>query len=80
MLNSANIIEKDEAMYGFYGDIIEYIKNEIKNEIDAANFGVLEGPYSDIVEAIEPLKDSDNIIKISDNNGMGWTARELTER
>lgn len=80
MLNSANIIEKDEVTYGFYGDIIEYIKNEIKNEIDAANFSVLEGPYGEIVEALEPLKDSDNIIKISDNNGMGWTARELVER
>ncbi len=80
MLSNADVIEKDGAMYGFYGDIIEYIKNEIKNEIDAANFSVLEGPYSEIVEALEPLKDSDNIIKISDNNGMGWTARELVEK
>lgn len=80
MLNNADIIEKDEAIYGFYDDIIEYIKNEIRNEIDAGNFGVLEGPYGGIVEALEPLKDSDNIIKISDNNGMGWTARELVEK
>ena len=69
-----NVIEnKDGEAFGFFEDLREGLKAEL---VDAIENNALDavGHYSEIFEELERLKDYDGIIKLSDHNGMGWTA------
>lgn len=73
----SNVIENDAGeLFGFYSDLIENLKSEIirllQEEKGAPDPGVLAN-YSEIIEELTKLQEYDGIIKISDNNGMGWT-------
>lgn len=74
-----NIIEKDGETYGFYNDLLEYLKSELirllQEEEGAPDSGMLAN-YSEIIEELTKLKEYDGIIVISENNGMGWTAEK----
>lgn len=71
-----NIIEKDGEMYGFCNDLLEYIKNEIVTEIQNNNFSVINPDYVELLDDLTKMQEYDGIIKITDNNGMGWTAEK----
>lgn len=75
----SNVIEKDGELYGFYGDLIENLKSEIirllQEEKGAPDSGMLAN-YSEIIEELTSLEEYDGIIKLTDNNGMGWTAEK----
>ena len=73
-----NTIEKDGDIYGFYSDLVETLKDELiglLNDEGAPDPGAL-GNYSEILEELTKLNNYGGIIKISDNNGMGWTAEK----
>lgn len=72
------VIEKDGDQYGFYGDIVEMLKSEIIEAIERGHYEVM-GNYSEIFEELDKLKDYDGLIKISENNGMGWTAEKVAK-
>ena len=73
-----NVIEKDGDMFGFYSDILEHLKNEFIEEIKNNNFSVISPDWIELLEDVKRLEEYDGIIKISENNGMGWTAEKYT--
>lgn len=73
MANNNTIEGADGAAYGFYNDLVEMLKSELVDEINAGHYEIM-GQYSEIFEELTKLKEYGGIIKISDNNGMGWTA------
>jgi hypothetical protein len=73
-MTSNNTIEDAEgAAYGFYNDLVEMLKSELVGEINAGHYEIM-GQYSEIFEELTKLENYGGIIKISENNGMGWTA------
>lgn len=72
---SNNVIENDAGeLFGFYSDILEYLKSELVDEINNNNFSVISPDWADLMGELTKLENYGGIIKISDNNGMGWTA------
>ncbi len=77
---NSKTIEKDGDLYGFYNDLVEMLKSELLGALEdkgAPDAGAL-GQYSEIFEELTKLKEYDGIIKISECNGMGWTAEKVT--
>lgn len=74
-----NIIEKDGDMIGFYDDLVASLRGELikllQEEKGAPDPGAL-GTYSEIIEELERLREYGGLIVITDNNGMGWTAKK----
>ena len=76
MASKYNVIENDAGeLFGFYSDILEYLKSELVDSINAGHYEIM-GQYSEIFEELTKLENYGGIIKISDNNGMGYTIRE----
>lgn len=73
MAKNNTIEDADGAAYGFYSDLVEMLKSELIDSISAGHYEIM-GQYSEIFEELTKLENYGGIIKISDNNGMGWTA------
>lgn len=74
MASKYNVIKNDaDELFGFYSDILEYLKSELVDSINAGHYEIM-GQYSEILEELTKLENYGGIIKISDHNGMGWTA------
>lgn len=69
-----NVIENNDGeAFGFFEDLREGLKAELVDAIENNALDVL-GHYSEIFEELEKLENYAGIIKLSQNNGMGWTA------
>lgn len=79
-MKNHNIIEKDGELYGFYSDILEYLKSEFVDEINNNNFSVISEDWAELMAELTKLEEYDGIIKISDKNGMGWTAEKYEHK
>lgn len=71
-----NIIynERDECI-GYYADLVASLKHETKLLLDRDDFENAETICENLVELAE-LSEYDGLIVLSENNGMGFTARK----
>ena len=74
-----NIIENENEMYGFYSVIRAYLKDILERYLNDYNYSEAES-IIELIELLDKYKDSDNILMISDNNGMGYTVSELIKK
>lgn len=77
-MNENVIVDTDGDIFGFYSDVLEHLKSEFIEEIKNNNFGVINPDWIELLEDVKKLEEYDGIIKISENNGMGWTAEKFT--
>lgn len=76
---SNNVIYNDyDECIGYYDDIVAMYKEMLKKEIDLDNLEEVENLTEELQE-INELKDYDGLIVLSENNGMGFTARKYKE-
>ena len=74
-----NVIYNDyDECIGYYDDIVAMYKEMLKNEIDLDNLEEVENLTKELQE-INELKEYDGLIVLSENNGMGFTARKYKE-
>ena len=75
----ANTITNGEGdMLGFYSDMLETLKSELIESIDNGHYEILE-QYGEILEELGRYKESEELLILSDNNGMGYTVKTYTE-
>lgn len=74
-----NVIQKDDNIYGFYGDILEYLKEEMRTCINDNNFNFISPDQADLLDELTKYNNYDGILKLSDNNGMGWTVEKVAK-
>lgn len=79
-MNGDNIIlDRDDNAYGFYEDLYKFYTKQIETELKGR---AIENAKT-LIEELEELSDLcdyDGIIKISDNNGMGFSATPFTKK
>lgn len=66
------ITNNDGDMLGFYSDMLETLKSELIDSINNGHYEIL-GQYSEILEELGRYKESEELLILSDNNGMGYT-------
>ena len=74
-----NIIENENEMYGFYSVIRAYLKDILERYLNDYNYSEAES-IIELIELLDKYKYSDNILMISDSNGMGYTVSELIKK
>ena len=74
-----NIIENENEMYGFYSEIRAYLKDILERYLNDYNYSEAES-IIELIELLDKYKYSDNILMISDSNGMGYTVSELIKK
>lgn len=74
-----NIIENENEVYGFYSAIREYLKDILERYLNDYNYGEAES-IVELIELLDKYKYSDNILMVSDSNGMGYTVSELIKK
>lgn len=74
-----NIIENENEMYGFYSEIRVYLKDILERYLNDYNYGEAES-IVELIELLDKYKYSDNILMVSDSNGMGYTVSELIKK
>lgn len=74
-----NIIENENEIYGFYSEIRAYLKDILERYLNDYNYGEAES-IVELIELLDKYKYSDNILMISDSNGMGYTVSELIKK
>ena len=74
-----NIIENENAMYGFYSAIRAYLKDILEKYLNDYNYGEAES-IVELIELLDKYKYSDNILMVSNSNGMGYTVSELIKK
>lgn len=74
-----NIIENENTIYGFYSAIRAYLKDILEKYLNDYNYGEAES-IVELIELLDKYKYSDNILMVSDSNGMGYTVSELIKK
>ena len=74
-----NIIENENEIYGFYSAIRAYLKDILEKYLNDYNYGEAES-IVELIELLDKYKYSDNILMVSDSNGMGYTVSELIKK
>ena len=74
-----NVIQKDDDIYGFYGDILEYLKEEMRMCINDENFSFINAEQADLMDELTKYQNYDGILKLSENNGMGWSIEKVAK-
>lgn len=77
MGNNVIYNDKDECI-GFFEDLVSLYKGMMKNEIDLDDMDEVKHLAEELTELYE-LEDYDGLIVLSENNGMGFTARKYKE-
>ena len=67
------IFDRDDNAYGFYPDVYKFYTEQINTELKNKNIEQAQ-LLVDELEDIEKLSEYGGIIKLTDNNGMGFTA------
>jgi len=70
------IMTKDDDMLGYYEDLSRYFLDYSKELINNKEYDELEETL-DVLKELREYEESDNLLKISNNNGMGLTIHEL---
>lgn len=71
-----NVIYNDRnECLGYFDDLVELYKGMMKTELDLENFEEVENLAKEMQE-IEKYKDYMGLLVLSENNGMGFTARK----
>lgn len=65
-----NIIEKNDIIISFKDDLINYLKNELKRQIDKNIFDNID-EFGEIIQNLTHNYDYDDLILLTNNNGMG---------
>ena len=66
--------DRDECI-GYYKDLKKVIEEQLKEFLKEDNYEEVESMLEELKE-LETLKEYGGLIICSDNNGMGFTARE----
>ena len=74
-----NIIENENEIYGFYSAIRAYLKDVLEKYLNDYNYGEAES-IVELIELLDKYKYSNNILMVSDSNGMGYTVSELIKK
>lgn len=70
-----NIIIKDDLIYGFYSDLVSYLKKNIEIYVEQNNWEEIK-EVSDLLLDLNGWSDYEDILVITNYNGMGYTIRE----
>ena len=70
-----NIIEKDDNLIGYYDELKKYLKDCLILYVEQDNMDEVRDIADDIDELNE-LSEYDGLIILSENNGMGFSARK----
>lgn len=73
---SENVILKNDDMYGFYDDLYKSLKNNFIKAIENDDFSVISPDWLELIEELKKYEEYEGILKISENNGMGWSVEK----
>jgi len=73
-----NVILKNDDMYGFYDDLYKSLKNNFIKAIENDDFSVIGPEWLELIEELKKYEEYEGILKISENNGMGWSVEKYT--
>ena len=73
---SENVIFKNDDMYGFYDDLYKSLKNNFIKAIENDDFSVISPDWLELIEELKKYEEYEGILKISENNGMGWSVEK----
>lgn len=77
MDNNVIYNDKDECI-GYFDDLVALYKGMLKNEIDLDDMEEVQHLAEELTELYK-LEDYNGLIVLSENNGMGFTARKYKE-
>lgn len=60
---------------GYYKDLKAGLKEQAVEFLEAEQYEMV-GDITSMLLDLEEYKESDNLLVVSENNGMGWTIRE----
>lgn len=73
---SDNFIQRDNGdTIGYYSDLTRFNKEEIKKAVELNDWESVE-MFIEIQRELDHWTDSDGLVVISENNGMGWTVKQ----
>lgn len=67
------IFDNDDNAYGFYPDVYKFYTEQINTELKNKNIEQAQLLVEEL-EEVEKLSEYGGIIKLTDNNGMGFSA------
>ena len=67
------IFDNDDNAYGFYPDVYKFYTEQINTELKNKNIEQAQTLIEEL-EEVEKLSEYGGIIKLTDNNGMGFSA------
>ena len=70
-----NIIEKDNNIIGYYDELKKYLKDCLILYVEQDNMDEVRN-IADNIDELNELSEYDGLIILSENNGMGFTARK----
>lgn len=75
-----NTITNDNGdTIGFYQDLKVLLISEIEEELKHDNYAVLGDDRRELLEELDHYKESEELLIISENNGMGYTVKTYIE-
>lgn len=77
---SDNVIynSNDDSTIGFYADLREMLRKQACEFVNSGDYEQASSMCDDLLE-LDELRDYDGLIVLSDNNGMGFTARKYCD-
>lgn len=67
------IFDNDDNAYGLYSDVYKFYTEQINTELKNKNIEQAQTLIEEL-EEVEKLSEYGGIIKLTDNNGMGFSA------
>lgn len=69
------IENEDGELFGFPGDVLQYLRESMAEELKHGNYVVIDPVWLDVFGELERLNDCENFkgaVRVSECNGMGW--------
>ena len=63
---------------GYYSDLVKALKEQAKHAIECNDWESTELNISNL-EMLDDFTDSDGLLVLSENNGMGWTIKRYKD-
>lgn len=73
-----NITEKYDSLIGYYDELKKYLKDCLMLQVEQDNMDEVRD-IADYIDELNELSEYDGLIILSENNGMGFTARKYKE-
>ena len=67
--------ENTNDTIGFYKDLVAGLGEQVRDFVKEKDYEMAQEIMS-VLADLEKFKESDNLLVLSDNNGMGYTVRE----